>query len=244
MKTLKHLPVLLLAALCALATAHSEVFIDLDIANDAVKNRGTLGDPTVNLRTAGAFVPVGNGQGFKTGANGMGSSATNGPETGTITWKNAAIAGKVDTVETFSMYMWLKPETAPTTVARIFNKGVFGVGFNNGNVFLQINGKQTNCYFYGLAKNAAAKWIFVGISFAKGDVTACFGTPDSPNLTFVNAVSDQAQLKPSAVDLVIGNVDQLTRPFQGVIGTFFLSDDAGFDLNKAFESTREKYAGH
>lgn len=240
---------ILILLLLGPTSPHAEVLVDIDLDEGVVDNSGALGDGVLMCRKAGAFVGKEDrndrsGQAFDTGANAMGAAATNTEEVGTIEWPNSRLHALRNPIESFTLYMWIKPGSELGHVARVFSNGSIEVGFEKDQVFVQINQKSSYLYFHGLSKASVGKWTFLAVAYSAGELRVGVGHVDSGGLAVKNALSDQLAVNPSGSDFVIGNNDNVTlqRPFRGSIGAFYMDTEADVDVETVFETTRAQYA--
>lgn len=251
--TIKHktIPTLLLLPITMWllpASSIAEDLIRLDFKQESATNSGNFGKGTVN---GGAWSweevdpkrPLA-GHAFSTGADGMGSFATNGQEAGSISWSKRQ--ANMDKMAEFSFYAWLRPMMPPDGAARLLSYGnmtvldIFTtVAEGKARLGVKINGKQKYPAFMELDDSAVGKWLFVGMSFDKGTVSVFIAPADSEDLSPAAEITgyfDETLNESTGAGLILLNGDSSARdrPFAGSLGGFYLSDNA---MHKAdFES--------
>lgn len=247
----------LLASIVALASftgspCQANVLIELDLSGDTATNvstdSGNFGDGTVNINENGYWTDrnstgIPSGRVFNTGANGMGSLATNTPDVGTISWTNAQ--ANLSGLSQFSTYIWLQADTTIGNSTRIISCGsTFQIYLETTQVGVRIN-NETQTWFVADLTTVGSEWFYMAYQFDNGAATIYFGTAEDENLISFSYTASTASLGTNTNDFVLGNINNIgtsrNRPFDGSIGGYYLSDSSSLDVESTFDAQKQGF---
>ncbi|MFA7343066.1 MAG: LamG-like jellyroll fold domain-containing protein [Terrimicrobiaceae bacterium] len=238
---------LALAVLQALPAPGAEL-VRLDLGTDTAVNSvsGGIGNGTVNVNTNGFFENVNTngspaGRAFNTGANGMGTLATNDPNVGTISWANSAFKSRWDNSAQFTLYLWLRPNTTPGSTARVLDIGRVIVTLNSASQVGVLAGGAVSKLFSGV-QWSTNEWTMLAVTFNAGTITVACAPATADDLTVLPTLTQaETSIGTTSANLVLGNVASRTYPFDGAIGGFYLANDLNLNLQATFDALKPLY---